>query len=786
MDDGALLKVKTTGGETILLNDQLPLLPVRDSVVFPGMTIPLAVGRPASLAALDAAGPEGLILVATQRDPETENPNLSELHRWGCISRVIRIVDTRAGGRQAVIIGLLRAELLEISSLNPYLGVRLNIIKEPHIDDELATEKRTKVLNLAHRVIDLRQDYPNEWKKGLTDLPNSAMLSDLIASNLPLSTEERIDFVSEESPTKRLEKLMRHLEREITIVETQNALKTQAGRLEKSDIREQLLRKRMRDIQNEIGDTDSSQSEVDELRDRLGKLQLTDDARDQSDRELKRLASLPSQAPERHLIRNYLECIIELPWSTETGDKLDLAEARSVLERDHYGIPKVKERILEYLAVQKLAPEAKAPILCFVGPPGVGKTSLGKSIAEAMGRKFTRTSLGGVRDEAEIRGHRRTYVGSMPGRILQNLRRIEFCNPVFLLDEIDKTGMDYRGDPASALLEVLDPEQNDSFCDHYLEVSFNLSKILFIATANSLEAIPEALLDRMEIIELPGYTQPEKIEIVRRHLFPKQAAEHGLEPNSINLKLEAIETLVEEFTREPGVRSAERQIAALMRKLAIKVVRESPKTALTVDSSFVKESLGNPPHLPQATEDTTQPGVIVGLAATSHGGEILFIEATTAAGAGEVKLRLTGQLGETMRESAETALSWVRANAKSLGLSAPVLSGGEIHVHVPEGAVPKDGPSAGVALASAIVSVLSGKKASGTLAMTGELSLRGKVLAVGGIKDKLMAAARSGVKTVLIPRRNEKDLTEVPEYIRDSLSIIPVDGVSEVIDHALH
>lgn len=785
MTEGALFQAKTTAGETVFLNDSLPLLPVRDAVVFPGMTIPLAVGRQASLAALDAAGAGGLILVATQRDPEIEEPVLHDLYRFGCIGRIVRIVDTRADGRQAIIVGLLRAELLEVVSSQPYPSIRLNVIDEPREDDEQMSMRRKEILDLAHRVIDLRQDYPSEWKQGLSDLPNSAMLSDLLASNLPLSTQERVDLVSEGSPMRRLEKLTGHLEREVTIGETQLALKNKAKNPEQPEERERLLRKRMRDIQKELGESDPGQREVDDLRDRLEVIDLPEEAREQSDREIKRLASLPAQAPDRHLIRTYLEWILDLPWSVEKFDHRDLTEARHILETDHHGIAKVKERVLEFLAVRKLAPEAKAPILCFVGPPGVGKTSLGKSIADATGREFTRTSLGGVRDEAEIRGHRRTYVGSMPGRILQNLRRIESRNPVFLLDEIDKIGSDYRGDPSSALLEVLDPEQNDSFCDHYLEIPFDLSKILFIATANSLATIPDALLDRMEIIELPGYTQPEKIEIARKHLIPKQVTEHGLEQTEIDFKLEAIEMLVGEFTREAGVRSAERQIASLMRKVATRIVKEKTKALVTIDTAFVRESLGAPPHLPHMSEETKQAGVVVGLAATSHGGDILFVEATTIPGGREVKLRLTGQLGDTMRESAETAFSWVRANAKALELSSETLSGGEIHIHVPEGAVPKDGPSAGIALASAMVSVLSGKTIRGTLAMTGEISLRGRVLAVGGIKDKLLAAERSGIETVLIPRRNEKDLVEVPDHVRESLRIIPVDAVGEVLEHAL-
>jgi ATP-dependent Lon protease len=475
----------------------------------------------------------------------------------------------------------------------------------------------------------------------------------------------------------------------------------------------------------------------------------------------------------------------ELPWSKESEDKLDLPAAREILDADHHDLEKVKDRILEFLAVRKLAPAAKSPILCFVGPPGVGKTSLGRSIARAMGRAFARASLGGVRDEAEIRGHRRTYVGAMPGRIIQSLRRAGTRNPIFLLDEIDKLGGDFRGDPSSALLEVLDPEQNHAFSDHYLEVPFDLSKVLFIATANTLATIPPALLDRMEVIELPGYTERDKLAIARRHLVPKQLEAHGLTPERVRVHDEALDKLVREYTREAGVRNLERQIATLMRKAARSVASQREISSIEIDAKFVANALGAPPHLAEVAERTVMPGVVIGLAHTQHGGDILFIEATLIRGGEGLRLRLTGQLGDVMRESAEAALSWIRANAAKIGVDRAIFDACEIHLHVPAGAVPKDGPSAGIALVTALVSALTGRKASGKVAMTGEISLRGRVLPVGGIKGKVLAAARAGIECVILPRRNEKDLVEVPQEVRDQLEIRLVDTIEAVLDQAL-
>ncbi len=765
----------------------LPVLPVRDVVVFPGVTVPLAIGRPRSLAALEIAGQGGYLIVATQRDPTTEDPTLDDLFPVACVVRVMRIIDARQDGKQAIVVGMIRT-LLEKQVEDSESGA-LRMRLQPQSDREQdAPELEAlwrRVTGLAHRVIDLHDDYPDEWKTFVSGIPSAGLMADVVGSTLPLPPEEKIALLESTDPAERLERIARHLEREVTIAETQRALSKDAdSEVMDPERRRRLLRRQMRDIEADLGE-DTGIREVEELRERIEAAGLPEEALTQAERELARLSALPQHAPDRHLIRTYIEWMADLPWSIETEDKLDLHQAKQVLDADHHDLEKVKDRILEFLAVRKLAPEAKSPIICFVGPPGVGKTSLGRSIARAMGRKFARASLGGVRDEAEVRGHRRTYVGAMPGRILQSLRRAGSRNAVFLLDEIDKIGADFRGDPSSALLEVLDPEQYHSFSDHYIEVPFDLSHVLFIATANTLTTIPPALLDRMEVIELPGYTENDKMVIARQHLVPKQMENHGLNAERIQVTDDAIDRVLQEYTREAGVRNLDRQIATLLRKCASKVAAGGPDTTLVVDADFVAEALGAPPHLPETTERTVQPGVVVGLAHTNHGGDILFVEASVLPGGEGIRLRLTGQLGDVMRESAEAALSWVRANASELGLFGPALENAEIHLHVPAGAVPKDGPSAGITLATALVSALSERRAKGTVAMTGEISLRGRILPVGGIKAKLLAAARAGVQTVVMPRRNEKDLVEIPDEVLEKLDIRLVETIQDALEIAL-
>jgi len=776
------------GLERIELPSVLPILPVRDVVVFPGVTVPLAIGRARSLAALERAGQGGFLIVATQRDPATDDPGLPDLHPVACVARIVRVIDARRDGKQAIVVGVARTRL-PVSpepSDDPALLVQLDPIADLASDSPETRAIWQRVVSLAEQVIDLHDDYPDEWKTFVANIPAPGLLADVIASTLPLPPEEKLLLLDEADPARRLERLAKHLEREVTIARTQRALsRSSSGEEMDPEHRKRLLRRRMRDIESEIGEGDAGAREAEELRERIDAAELPEEARAQAERELQRLAALPPHAPDRHLIRTYLEWLADLPWARETEDKLDVAAAREVLDADHHDLEKVKDRILEFLAVRKLAPDTKSPILCFVGPPGVGKTSLGRSIARAMGRKFTRASLGGVRDEAEIRGHRRTYVGAMPGRILQSLRRAGSRNAVFLLDEIDKLGADFRGDPSSALLEVLDPEQNANFSDHYVEVPFDLSRVFFIATANTLATIPAALLDRMEVIELPGYTERDKLVIARDHLVPQQLESHGLSAERVEVTDDAIERVVREYTREAGVRNLDRTIATLVRKCASRIAAAGGEAKLRVDAGFVSEALGAPPHLPEVAERTSQPGVVVGLAHTSHGGDILFIEASVMPGGKRIRLRVTGQLGDVMRESAEAALSWVRANAGSLGLGGEALDGCEIHLHVPAGAVPKDGPSAGVALVTALVSALSGRRARADVAMTGEISLRGRVLPVGGIKSKVLAAARAGVHTVVLPRRNAKDVLEIPREVLEKLELRYVDTLDEVLAIAL-
>ena len=774
------------GDESFEVPGTLPVLPVRDVVVYPGVTVPLAIGRRKSLAALEEAGQDGFMLVVTQKNAGVEDPRPEELYSVGTIVRVMRVIDARRDGKQALVVGVARARFGEAITLEPTLRVRAEPLLDLTTTSPEVEAAWRRVVTLAQRVIELRDDLPDDWRTFLAGIPNPGMLTDLVASNLPLSPDEKIRLLAEIDPMARLQRLEGHLDREVTIAETQQALRheTESEELDPKR-RERMLRGRMREIQAEIGESDPGQREADELREKVEAADLPEEAYDQADHELKRLSALPQHAPDRHLIRTYLDWLVELPWSVGTEDQLELHDAKQILDDDHHGLEKIKDRILEFLAVRKLAPDSKAPILCFVGPPGVGKTSLGRSIARSMGRKFARASLGGVRDEAEIRGHRRTYVGAMPGRILQSLKRAGSNNPIFLLDEIDKLGADFRGDPSSALLEVLDPEQNHTFSDHYIEIPFDLSKVLFIATANTLSTIPPALLDRMEVIELPGYTEREKLVIAREFLIPRQLEAHGLCEERVAIGDDAIERIVVEYTHEAGVRNLERNIAKLMRKAARKITEEKLETQIRIDAEFAGDALGAPPHLPETAERTTTAGVAVGLAVTAHGGDILFVEATSVKGGKGIRLRLTGQLGDVMRESAEAALSWVRAHAEELGVAKQLAHAQEIHLHIPAGAVPKDGPSAGVALISAIVSMLSGVPVSGHVAMTGEISLRGQVLPVGGIKGKIFAAARAGITTIVMPRRNEKDLIDIPQDVRDKLDIQLVDHIDEALARTL-
>jgi ATP-dependent Lon protease len=772
------------GNDSVEVPGDLPLLPVRNTVVFPGVTLPLSVGRPKSLAAVQAAARAGgLLAVVSQRAPDTEQPGRDDLFEIGCVTKIVHVVDT-GSGLSVVVVGLARIRVLEVEDGEPLQRVAVELIPEVLDQTPEAEAARRTVLRLVRELIELRDDLPDEAADMMERIDDPARLADLIAFNSPnVPIEEKVELLAQGDVLARLRGIMRYLVREIRVAQVSRSFAERAqGEMDEQQ-RKKLLRDQLRKIQEELGETDEQLAEGDELRERLEAAQLPEEVRTVAEREVNRMVGIPAHSPERSVVRTYVEWILDLPWHAETEDDLDLAHARAVLDEDHYGLEKVKERILEYLAVRRLAEDPRGPILCFVGPPGVGKTSLGKSIARAMGRRFVRASLGGVRDEAEIRGHRRTYVGALPGRILQNLKTAGTRNPVFVLDEIDKVGTDYRGDPSSALLEVLDPEQNSTFSDHYLELPFDLSKVLFIATANRTDTIPPPLLDRMEVIELPGYTLREKIRIGHSFLLPRQLEEHGLSREALALSDELLAAIAESYTREAGVRSFERKIAALVRKRALKVAEDGEAGLQPIEPGDLDTLLGPPEFKPDVAERIEQPGVATGMVWTPVGGDIVFVEAARLKG--KPGLSLTGQLGDVMQESAEAALSYLRANAEALGIDPDLFDEAQIHIHVPSGAMKKDGPSAGVTMLVALASLLTGRPVRGDMAMTGEITLRGQVLPVGGIKEKLLAAHRAGITQILLPRRNLKDLEDVPPEVLQAFKIHPVEQSMDAIREAV-
>ena len=769
------------GGETLRVPAELPLLPIRNTVVFPGTTRPMSVGRPPSLAAVrTAAKGDGLLAVLTQRSPDVEQPQQHDLHEIGTVTKVVQLLDTGVGISVAVV-GLARFRLVGLVEADGMLKARIEILRDRLEGTAEAEAARRTVQRLAKELVGLRDDLPDELREMLDRIDDPARLADLVGFGANLSLDEKVALLAQPDVLARLRVLIRHLIREIRVAQvSRNFAERAAGEIDEGR-RKTLLREQLRKIREELGESDDQAAEADELHERVEAAGLPEAVRTAVERELSRLNAMPAHSPERSVIRTYVEWILDLPWDEETEDNLDTRHARTILDEDHFDLDRVKERILEFLAVRRLVKEPKGPILCFVGPPGVGKTSLGKSIARAMGRAFVRTSLGGVRDEAEIRGHRRTYVGALPGRILQNLKRAGSRNPVFMLDEIDKVGMDYRGDPSSALLEVLDPEQNTSFSDHYLELSFDLSHVLFVATANRTDTIPAPLLDRMELIELPGYTAREKLRIAIEFLVPRQLDEHGLDRDAVSISDEALLRIIDGYTREAGVRNLERNIASLVRKAALKIAEGEKQ--VSVEGDDLSKLLGLPSFVREMAERIDRPGISTGLVWTPVGGDIVFVEAALMEG--KPGLRLTGQLGDVMRESAETALSYLQANAESIGIDAALFEKNEIHVHVPSGALKKDGPSAGVTLLVALASLLLDRPVRGDLALTGEITLRGQVLPVGGIKEKVLAAHRAGVREIVLPTRNEKDLEEVPEEVREALRVHLVDHSIDAIREAI-
>jgi len=768
----------------------LPILPVRDTVLFPGALMPLTVGRESSLALLDALeGTEKVLGVVAQLDPRIEDPGGSDLHSMGTAARVHKMVRMPNGNVVAFLEGLHRIRVEEILGIKPFLRAKVEqqLDLETQLDSELTALVRN-AQELFRDVVARSPQLSDDLQNVVSTIDSPGRLADFIAGTLPsLSTMLRQELLETSSVRSRLEILIRELAKEREVLELRNKISEQVQEQVNQGQREFLLREQMKAIQKELGDGDDSQAEVDELRNKVEASGMSAEAKKECERELKRLARMTPASAEYMVARTYLEWMTSLPWNKTSGtEDIDIAKAETILNEDHYDLEKVKQRILDYLAVKKLQPGMKGPILCFVGPPGVGKTSLGKSIARAMGRKFVRVSLGGMHDEAEIRGHRRTYIGALPGQVIQNIRRAETMDPVLMLDEVDKLGRDFRGDPAAALMEVLDPEQNSTFRDHYLDVPFDLSKVIFIATANWMDPIPEPLRDRMEIIELPGYTEEEKIHIAKRFLIPRQTTEHGLKlGDQIEFSDESLREIIHSYTREAGVRNLEREIANLIRKQARRIA-EGKLEKQIVTPEVVHATLGVPKfRLEKEVEERVQkPGVSVGLVWTPVGGDIVFIEATSMRGGKQ--FTMTGHLGEVMQESMRAALSWVRAHAEEYGIDPDFFRKSDLHIHVPSGAIPKDGPSAGAAMVTALVSLLSGQPVRPRVAMTGEISLTGIVLPIGGVKEKVLGAKRAGIREVILPSENEPNLKEdlTPEML-EGLTIHFVRNVEQAIEIAI-
>ncbi len=767
------------------LPDQLPVLPLRETVPFPDTLTPLAVGQERSVQLVNdvLAGNRMLVMVAS-RDGEVEEPGADQLYDVGVVGSIARMMRVPDGTLRLLVQSAQRVRVDSWVRETPYLVAEISEMPDVVEESPELTALMRSVQQTFSQIVDAVPYLPEELQVAVANVDEASALSHLISGSLRLPTEQKQGLLEECNVAKRLRRLTELLARELEVIsigsEIQNQVQSEMDRTQ----REFVLRQQLKAIQEELGEFDESAAEANELREQLAAIDLPEDARKQADRELNRLENLPTQAAEHGVIRTYLEWIASLPWDQGTEDHLDLDHARSVLDEDHYGLEQVKDRILEFLAVRKLKPDARGSILCFVGPPGVGKTSLGKSIARALGREFERISAGGVRDEAEIRGHRRTYIGAMPGTIIRALRDAGSNNPLFMIDEIDKMGADFRGDPASAMLEVLDPEQNSNFRDHYLDLPFDLSKVMFITTGNTLDTIPGPLRDRMEIIQIAGYTADEKLQIAKRYLLPRQAERNGLKKTQLRITDAALRAIIADYTREAGVRELERQIGAVARKVA-REVAEGSRPKGSISEARARELLGRQPYHSDAKRRTRQPGVATGLAWTPVGGDVLFIEATAYEGEG--KLQITGQLGDVMKESAQAALSYVRVHLRELAPDLPDdwFAKHDIHIHVPAGAIPKDGPSAGITMATALVSLLAERQIRDDVAMTGEITLTGQVLPIGGLKDKALAAQRNGITTIIAPDLNEADAEEIPEHLRAKLDFHFVAQIDEVLELAL-
>ena len=759
------------------------ILPTRNAVLFPGVVVPLGLGRPQSIAAAQAAArsdkPVGVVL---QTDPSVDLPGPEHLHRVGTVAEILRYVTTPDGSHHVVTRGTRRFRIREFLPDFPFLVARVDEVGEAEVYSTEMAARTHQLKERAREAISLSPAIPKELADAIDQIQSPSMLADFVANASDLTPIEKQDLLETFEVQERLDKLLRHLAQQIEVLRLSKQIGEQTQESLQGRQREHILREQLRQIQKELGESEDGAAEVADLREAIAKAKMPEEAEKQALKELKRLERTPEASAEHSMIRSYLDWLIELPWATLSEERIDIAEARRILDEDHYGLPKIKQRILEFLAVRKLKPDGKSPILCFVGPPGVGKTSLGQSIARATGRKFARISLGGLHDEAEIRGHRRTYIGALPGNVIQAIRKVETRNPVLMLDEMDKLGQGFHGDPSAALLEVLDPEQNSTFRDNYLAVPFDLSRVMFVGTANVIDTIPGPLRDRMEIIELPGYTEEEKVEIAKRYLVKRRLEATGLSPESCEITEEAIRTIIRDYTREAGVRNLEREIGAICQHVAMQVA-EGKATRLKVDASDLHAILGPRRFESEVAMRTSVPGVATGLAWTPTGGDILFIEAARVPGHG--KLILTGQLGDVMKESAQAALSLVKARSAALGIDEAIFEKSDIHLHVPAGGIPKDGPSAGVAMFTALVSLLTSRTVKNDIAMTGEISLRGLVLPIGGVKNKVLAAMRAGITTVMLPERNRKDFEEVPEAARKALNFVWLSTVDDAIAAAL-
>ncbi len=764
----------------------IPILPLRNSVLFPGSIIPIDVGRRKSVRLVeDAISKERPVIgILTQKDARTEDPGMDDMYQIGCAARILKVIKLAKDNFSVILQGVSRIEIKQLEGTEPFMAAEVTTIADEETSDVELDALVMNLKDIAKRVVKLMPELPKEAGALVDSVTEPGHLADLITSNLELEVSEKQEILETFELKARMRLVLTFLSRQLEVLKVRERINTQVQEEMGRNQREYVLRQQLKAIRDELGELEEGGSDLDEFREKIDEAEMPEEAEKAANKQLDRLKQMQASSAEYTVTRTYLEWLVELPWNISTEDHIELAEVRAVLDEDHYDLDKVKKRIVEYMAVRKLKPDKKGPILCLAGPPGVGKTSLGRSVARAIGRKFVRVSLGGVRDEAEVRGHRRTYVGSMPGRILQGIKKAGTNNPVFVLDEIDKLGHDFRGDPGSALLEVLDPEQNSTFSDHYLEVPFDLSKVMFIATANVLDTIPWALRDRLEIIDLAGYTRHDKAQIARRFLVPKQLEDHGLADGLLEITDNAVLTVIDSHTREAGVRNLGRELGSLTRGVAVKIAEGVTDKEVIDTVEDVAKYLGAPKYESEVAERTAEPGVATGLAWTAVGGEILFIEATTMPGKG--KLTLTGQLGDVMKESVMAALSFIRSRAPQLGLDAGnFIEKMDLHVHVPAGAVPKDGPSAGVTMYTALVSLFLGIPVRPDVAMTGEISLRGNVMPVGGVKEKLLAAHRAGIKRVILPERNLKDLIDVPQEIKDEVEIFGAKRMDEVLHLAL-